>query len=349
MNNIHLPRDAGVNAATSVPTNEQVSQAIQWLVQFEAGSMDNAARQGFERWLKENPQHQLAWQRLGKANQYFSYNDLAAGSAGKHRAALSADMALQSIQQSDAGIEQKRRSLKILACVTGAGLIGWLSRDYTGLDQHAYKAYHSMAADLQTEVGKQHQHTLDDGSTLMLNTHTAVDIDLQARPHIHLLYGELSLAIQNRVQPLQLRAHGHLFTPEANSEFTLYKHDQVCQLNVVAGAVQSLLAQGKHYNVLAGQSLFYSEAGVNIGQLDRHQLSWRQGLLTAERQQLGVFLQQLTRYRPGYLGCADEVAQLSLSGSFPINNTELILDNLCQILPIRQQRFSRYWVRLLPA
>ena len=317
------------------PTHQQVSDAIQWLVQFETGDMDELEQHNFELWLSSSRQHQQAWLRLGRANRHFSIN--ASTSA---ETSLSASIALSSIQQSDIHLAQKRRSLKVITGVAGLGILGWHTQENT---------YQFAMADLRTGVGKQHNQILDDGSELMLNTQSAVDVDMQARPQINLRYGEMSLISK---QVLQLRVGANLFIAEADSELVLSKAGKAssdCQLRVVAGGVNCILATGSSYTVSSGQSLVLNQAGAEMVRSEPFSLSWRQGLLSAERRQLGDFVQQLERYRPGFLSCADEVAKLTFSGSFPINNTDLILDNLCQILPVRQQRISRYWVRLLPA
>ena len=327
------------------PNHQQIHDAIQWLVQFEAGGMDISSQKAFVLWLEESPQHQLAWHRLGKANQYFSYDDVGAATP------LSANMTLQALQKSDAHLAQKRRTLKMIAATMGVGIGSWLTRDFNGLGY----AYDYATADLRTDVGKQHQQTLADGSELLLNTQTAVDIDFAAQPQINLLYGELSLQLANHKAniglPLQIRAGRHLFILGPDSDITLYQHDQACVLQVITGSVQCVFSAGREINVTANQNvtLYSDQREPHITALDLHALSWRQGLLTAERHRLGDFVQQLARYRPGYLGYAGEIAGLTLSGSFPLDNTDVIIDNLCQILPIRQQRFSRYWVRLLPA
>jgi len=159
-------------------------------------------------------------------------------------------------------------------------------------------------------------------------------------------YGELALS---RSGGARLRAGGNLFSPAPGSEFTLYKQADRCRLYVLAGQVRCIFQGGHEYTKAAGQGLLQQGREIRHTPVNPHHLSWRQGLITAERTTLGDFVAQLARYRPGYLGCAEDIADLNLSGSFPITDTDAILDNLCRTLPIRQQRISRYWVRLMPA
>ncbi|HBD34979.1 MAG TPA: histidine kinase, partial [Cupriavidus sp.] len=55
------------------------------------------------------------------------------------------------------------------------------------------------------------------------------------------------------------------------------------------------------------------------------------------------FLAEVDRYRPGRLRCAPDVADLRVSGTFPIADTDRILDALRTALPVRIQFLTRYW------
>ncbi|MGL6091515.1 MAG: hypothetical protein ACRC07_15855, partial [Pseudomonas paracarnis] len=46
----------------------------------------------------------------------------------------------------------------------------------------------------------------------------------------------------------------------------------------------------------------------------------------------------------GQLQCDPHVANLLLSGSYPLDDSERILDLLEISLPVKVRRFTRYWV-----
>jgi len=321
-------------AESRIPTDRQVAEAIAWLVKFESGELSPEQQQAFEQWHNQSPHHALAWQRLGRATQIFSTN-----------ATLDSSLAMQTLNHADRALQSRRRVLKTMLSVGGVGTGLWLSRHYTGADQVGRYLYGRTMADITTAPGQQRQLTLQDGSQLLLNTQSALDIDFDAQPPLTLHFGELAIS---HSAATRVRAGSNLIRPVKGSEFTLYRQDQRCQLQVIKGSVDCIIG-GENWHINAGQQLLQQGDRIERGALDPHSLSWRQGLLTASRTTLGDFIQQLGRYRPGYLGCADEITALTLSGSFPIDNTDAILENLCQILPVRQQRMSRYWVRLLPA
>jgi transmembrane sensor len=72
--------------------------------------------------------------------------------------------------------------------------------------------------------------------------------------------------------------------------------------------------------------------------------AWADGMLVAAHMRLQDFLAELSRYRRGRLECDAKVADLLISGSYPLANSERILDLLEVALPVRVKRFTRYWV-----
>ena len=71
-------------------------------------------------------------------------------------------------------------------------------------------------------------------------------------------------------------------------------------------------------------------------------------MLVVERMRLADFLAELDRYRPGYLRCDPQVADLRVSGAFPLRAPDDVLALLAETLPVRLRSMSRYWVTVLP-
>jgi transmembrane sensor len=61
---------------------------------------------------------------------------------------------------------------------------------------------------------------------------------------------------------------------------------------------------------------------------------------------LGELVQELARYRPGYLGCAPEVAQLQVSGAFALDDTDQALAALAASFAVQVRYRTRYWVQV---
>lgn len=72
-------------------------------------------------------------------------------------------------------------------------------------------------------------------------------------------------------------------------------------------------------------------------------------MLVAQDMPLAEFLDQLSRYRPGHLDCDGAVAQLPVSGTYPLADTDQVLAMLLATLPVRLRTATRYWVVVEPA
>ncbi len=62
----------------------------------------------------------------------------------------------------------------------------------------------------------------------------------------------------------------------------------------------------------------------------------------------GEVIATLSRYRNGVLRCDPAVAGLRLSGTFPLKNTDAILNVIAQTLPVKIQSITRYWINISP-
>ncbi len=70
----------------------------------------------------------------------------------------------------------------------------------------------------------------------------------------------------------------------------------------------------------------------------------------ADNVRLADFLAELARYRKGFVRCDPGIADLRISGAFPISDTQRTLNMLVQTYPvIATGHLSGYWVTLSPA
>ena len=74
--------------------------------------------------------------------------------------------------------------------------------------------------------------------------------------------------------------------------------------------------------------------------------AWLDGLIVTRNMRLGDFLAEVARYRPGFLSCAADIADLRLSGVFRLEDTDRLLAVLPQTLPVQLRYRTRWWVTL---
>ncbi|MCY1449086.1 Protein FecR [compost metagenome] len=76
--------------------------------------------------------------------------------------------------------------------------------------------------------------------------------------------------------------------------------------------------------------------------------AWSRGMLVVDEVRLGDLVERIGEYRAGYLGVDASIADLRISGSFPLRDSERALAALPPSLPVRIERYSDWFVRVVP-
>jgi transmembrane sensor len=75
---------------------------------------------------------------------------------------------------------------------------------------------------------------------------------------------------------------------------------------------------------------------------------WVKGILSVVDLPLNEFLAELDRYYIGYLRCDPAIANVLISGSFPLNDINAIFSSLQNSHPIHAHAITKYWVTFKP-
>lgn len=311
-----------MNSAPNLPSRV-AEQAVQWLIERQEAAPSAAREQAWQQWLAADADHLRAWEHIQQVNQRLN----GVASPLLH-AALGAPQ-----------LASRRRALK-LALLLGVGATA-------GFTLRQQDLMPPLLADYRSPVGQRRSQTFSDGSQLHLNTASAVDVSFSASlRQVRLLEGEILLGSTAAPQPLQvLTAQGTLAAQAAR--FNVRQLPGRTRLAVLDGKVEL------RPNALRGYPLVL-EAGHQVefdqqtwrapALLDPGAGAWVEGMLVVAHMRLGDFLEELGRYRRGELRCAASVADLRISGSYPLGDTERVLDLLGVALPVKVRRFTRYWV-----
>jgi len=134
------------------------------------------------------------------------------------------------------------------------------------------------------------------------------------------------------------------------THFSVRVGEQSSRVAVVDGAVEMLPQHASRGLILkAGeQSAFGSDSVAALAPLDVGALSWETGMLLAQQMRLADLLEELGRYRHGVLRCDASVAGLSVSGAFPLRDTDASLRLLQETLPVTISSLTGYWVTIEP-
>ncbi|MNJ13439.1 fec operon regulator FecR [compost metagenome] len=298
-----------------------LAEAVDWYVRLHDSRVDDATRAAWQAWCAADVRHAEAWVRLEQLQRRLG------------NAPSGAALTLENARR------DRRNAVKTLALLLGVGVVGW----------QGYRVS-PWSAEYATGVGERRQLTLADGTRLDLNTDTRVDIRFDAGQRlIHLRQGEILVETAKDPRPLSVRSpEGDILA--LGTLFSVRQDAGVSHVAVVAHAVEvrpNRSAQGVRID--AGQRLSFS--ADNLGPLRPLAVdaqAWTRGMLVSVDWRLGDVVNELARYRPGYLGCAEQVTGLRLSGAFNLDDTDAALASLEDSLPIRARRMTRYWVRFEP-
>nr|WP_314418037.1 ferric citrate uptake sigma factor regulator FecR [uncultured Erwinia sp.] len=312
--------------------SEQQRQALKmaagWYATFCAGDASAQQHARWQQWLQQHEDHRWAWQRVESLQNQLQ--------------TLPGHLSYQTLNQANL---TRRRVLKSLLVLLGVGS-GWqLWQSPLGL---------SLRADYSTATGEMRSVRLSDGSQMTLNTASAVQVEFTGSQRtIHLQRGEIAITTAADAQQRPFRvatADGVLRA--LGTEFSVRLWPDATELSVQQHAVEVTLADDplQKQVVQQGQTLRFSRSGYGeIAALAADSSSWTRGLLSVSNRPLGEVIAQVARYRHGMLICDDSAADLRVSGTFPLQDTDRLLAVLAQTLPIKIQTVSRYWVKVSAA
>ncbi|MBJ9977003.1 FecR family protein [Pseudomonas sp. S75] len=316
---------------TSLPVSSKVLEAaIAWKLCLEGGDGTAHERDAFERWHAASDEHARAWFQLGMLDQ---------------RVATGAGPARHALLQSRAGLRQRVGKLGggLLGMLLLGGLLAW-----TGAPSLAPSYW---LADQRTGTGELRTLRLEDGTLLSLDTHTAVDIDYTGEHRVIVLHqGEISVETGHHdPRPLWVRTDDGRLRP-LGTRFLVKRESAGTRLEVLQAQVAAQPRGRSDEQVLhEGQQVLMNAQGLGlIGPVKAGADAWTRGMLVVDDVRLGDLVAELARYRSGYLGIAREVADLRVSGSFPLTDTDLALASLVPALPVKVERRTAWWVSVEP-
>ncbi|WP_201191811.1 FecR domain-containing protein [Pseudomonas fluorescens] len=316
--------------ASSKPVSAQVlDAAIAW--QLSLDSANPVEREEFAKWHAAHEEHARAWRQLGMLDQRFSV------ASGPARAAL---------LQSRASVRRRVRKLGngLASIVAVIGLALFAGERYVPLDY--------WLADQRTATGEQRTLRLSDGTVINLNTHSAVDVRFDEKQRRVILQdGEILVETgHGDARPFivetregRLRALG--------TRFLVKREAQGTRLSVLKSAVAAHPQSSADEQILQeGQQVLMRSHGLDpIAALNLGADAWTRGMLVVDNARLEDLVHELGRYRRGHLGVAPEVADLRITGSFPLNDTDLALSALLPTLPVQIEQHTAWWVTVAKA
>lgn len=314
----------------SGPPQQVVRQAINWLLRLRNHASDPALRRQCEAWRATDPAHELAWQRVQSLHSELTAN---------LRAVPGVQTTLDTLENSAQGLA-RRQALKLLSGLVLVGGAAWLGKN---------SQWQPWSADFATATGERRGFQLPDGTRLELNTHSAANVDFSAdHRRVTLLRGEIMLNCnRDAARPLRVQSRHGLFE-SVEGRFVVRQDSDCTRLSVTHGTVairSHSNASGAPIQVSTGQSYVITPSTATLApSLDMDAGAWTDGLIVTRNMRLEDFLNEVGRYRSGYLKCTAAIADLRLSGVFRLEDTDKLLAVLPRTLPVQIRYRTRWWV-----
>jgi transmembrane sensor len=318
-----------MSPVSSKPVSAHVlDAAIAWQLSLDSGNP--VEREEFAKWHAAHEEHARAWHQLGMLDQRFSV------ASGPARTAL-----LQSRESIRRRVRKLGSGVASLVAVIGLALFAgdrYLPIDY-------------WLADQRTATGEQRTLRLTDGTLINLNTHSAIDVRFDEKQRLIVLQeGEILVETgHGDARPFivetregSLRALG--------TRFLVRREDDGTRLSVLQSAVAAHPQSSSEEQILhEGQQVLMRGNGLGpITALNLGADAWTRGMLVVDNARLEDLVRELARYRRGHLGLDPEIADLRITGSFPLHDTDKALNALLPTLPVQIEQHTPWWVTVTP-
>lgn len=293
-----------------------LAQAASWLMLMQEGPLLPAQQLELERWLLASDEHERAWKRAQRLLSRLG--------------SLPPTLARHTLQRPP----DRRAVLRGLVLLMGAAPLGWWGwRSQAG----------RFASDYHTAVGERRHARLADGTQIILNTDSALQLLFDsAQRLLHLRRGEVYIVTAADPRPLMVQTvHGQLLA--LGTRFSVRQLADETLLEVYEGAVQvrpeSTSVAAVENIIRAGQQVRFTRERLGlVGEVRETSLAWQRGLLVADDMPLQQWAQALMRYADQRLECDPALSELRVSGTFPVDDMPLALAMLAQTygLQVRQ-------------
>lgn len=302
-----------------------LEEAADLLILVQSGENPKAASKAIAQWRQRSEMHEQAW--ACAENVMHSFRQVP-GEIG--RRTLN--------QLPHAG---RRRTLQMLGVAALAGPLA--------LSLWREQPWAEWNADFRTATGEQKTFTLADGTRLVLNTASAVNVSFDAKQrHLHLVRGEIMVTTghDSMHRPFRVTSEEGSVSP-IGTRYSVRQENGETQVAVFEGAVEITTHMGRQQRLDAGEQVRFSASAIeNTRALDANTGLWERGMLLARDMRLAEWVAEISRYRRGVLRCSPAAAELRVSGAFPLADTEAALDMLTKTRPVIVRRMTNYWVSL---
>jgi len=314
------------------PENEHqdliAEQAMTWFSQLQSESVSAEKKLQFLHWQAKSPLHKSAYDEI-----LLFWND------------SDFNQALTETPLSSSYTAEKTASHARLYWLSSAMAAGF------ALFAIMFDPLIYLQADYQTAIGAQQQIQLSDGSSVTLNTDSALAIDFTSNERrVRLLKGEAFFAVySNKNRPFIIDS-GETETRVLGTKFIVNNNPNGDKVTVLEGLVKvSSLNHDESINIHPEQQVINSNIGLkDVTQVNlKTESAWLNKRLVYKDQSLEDVINDLDRYLPGTIVIKDsELNHYKINARLNISNPKSALLALQHTLPITITQLSP-WLTII--
>lgn len=304
-----------------------VDAAAQWMALLHSGHASPEELEALAMWRASDARHEKVFQRMSER-------------VGRLPEDVLRQFPRQTLLHSLQAPSSRRKVLRTCLGFAAAALL------FTGVSRQ--RGWTASGDVLQTSVGERRRIDLPDGSVLVLNARTRLESRFDASQRLIVLErGSLWLDVGRDAQrPFVVETvHGRMRA--LGTRFMVERLEDRTQLTMLHSRVLVETAAGVSETVEAGRNVVFDRERIfaqrdNLGD----ESAWLDGRLEARDWPLRRLVERLRDYRSGIITLDEQVADLHLSGIYPLDDSDHTLQLLERSLPIRVTYHSRYWVSI---
>lgn len=341
----------------SLPDPELIeTEACAWVAQVDGGNMSAGDMEALKEWISRSPQHKHAFEKMAarfmEMRAPFETAKVAKPQAPK--------LGIRSFID---GFRPVPLAAAAAAMLVAAFLFVGLSSNVDGLGQGGSSFVRTVS--YQSAIGEQKTVALEDGSTIVLNTNTRVDVDMgEDERSIHLIYGEAIFDVEkDPKRPFKVytekgivRAVGTVFAVRVRTaDVEVVVEEGIVEVAPKQEENQNASGSSAHNvtKVVSGRYATFNEVQQTVKSVDMKtmdkKLSWRDGILVFEIDPLSYVVEEVSRYTDVKIVISDpQILNTPVGGNFRVGETQALLDALEKGFGLKVTRVRRDLVYLSP-
>ncbi len=317
--------------AEEFPEDKSRIEAASWFVKIKSGEASDEDYEAHQAWLDSQEQNRREYEEL--STLWSSLDDVE--DPREETIALEATLSGNASMSRRSFIAGGAIAASAAAVIAMNGISGILAGGYT------------------TSVGEQRHVTLADGSHVMLDADTSLELAFSGvERRIRLLHGRAFFDVAKDVnRPFVVEA-SEGSVRALGTRFTVHCWDDDVTISVEESAVAVRAPNGEKADVRERQIVSYNSQRLTPVTLDiaGADEAWRNGKLLFEDQPLRQVIADLNRYRPGVIYITDSALfELRVSGIFDIKNLSNTLEAIGNSLPVKIKKLPFNVILLHPA